>query len=591
MPIARKLICLAVGAAVGSGAWGQAPPPGTYQFTSGPGVGTPPFTVSGFSTSLGGSVSGAHLPFCSGVHVHGTFNGFADPMSGGCGHGIIQLLVPPPPVSGGSSLVNPSGSFPGGMPTNVAGQLALTWSGPALDPNGIGDAFLIGVTGFAAQRNVLLSDAFTTRTGLAPLLLIAFMSGEGGDLVKQMQAIGGAINAGAQEDVKVDLAKTLTAPAARVMSAPATTSWLEDFAAHNDSDADAYRRDAERTRRQADEYRKLADDARRQAEENRRRAADARREGREKEAQDWEKEAERDDQRAGERDADGNRLDDRSDEQLRREEQAREQARERRAEAERARERARQIERERAERVKREAEEKARVAREEREARQRAERAEREREIREMEDRVRARQLEDARKRAEARRLEQIEHEKRLAEQQARRAARAQGKLTPKEQAEAEARKKKEDEEKTLADYVVGMFMGNNDTTEEKILNAIKDKLVDAAKEEAMKRTGLDKLKEQVTEQVTDKIDDLGLGKSVDRLTGGIDDFKKVQKIGEWINSEQDKQAGRQQRHDNKIEAILDQRNERVLRGGGSGTIFGRDVIDVMKSGVEVVAP
>ena len=58
-------------------AWGQAPTPGTYQFTSGPGVGTPPFTVSGFTTSLGGSVAGPEGG-CAGTHVHGVFNGFAD---------------------------------------------------------------------------------------------------------------------------------------------------------------------------------------------------------------------------------------------------------------------------------------------------------------------------------------------------------------------------------------------------------------------------------------------------------------------------------------------------------------------------------
>jgi len=556
-------LAAAFGAALATSAWGQAPPPGTYVFISGPGVGTPPFTVSGFSTSLGGSIGGIHIPNCAGIHVHGTFNGFADPNSGGCGHGIIQLVVPPPGVSGGS--------LPGGMPGNVAGQLALTSpsAGFARDTpfeNNPTTIFGFGWDSFRLREQdpEWLTKLASLTTQSAPDTLPRTV-------------------------VRPTLATTLASSAQQVLSAPATTSWLEDFAAHNDSDADGYRRDAERTRRQADEYRKLADDARRQAEENRRRAADARREGRDKDAQDWEKEAERDEQRAGERDADGKRLDGRSEEQLRREEQAREQARERRAEAERARERARQLERERAERVKREAEEKARVAREEREARQRQERAEREREIRAMEDRVRARQAEDARKRAEARRQDQIEHEKRLAEQQARREARAQGKLTPKEQAEADARKKKEAEDKGWADYVVGMFMGNNETTEEKILNAIKDKIVDAAKEEAMKRTGLDKLKEQVTEQITDKIDDLGLGKSVDRLTGGIEEFKKVQKIGAWVNEQQEKQAGRQQRHAQKIDAIGDGRNEGVLKGASSGSIYGRDVIDVMKGGAELM--
>src|SRR6185436_5920420 len=88
----RLTLAAAVGLAYASAAWGQAPPSGTYQFVSGPGAGTPPFTVTGFSTSLGGSIGLTHLPNCGGLHVHGMFNGFADPNSGGCGHGIISLV-------------------------------------------------------------------------------------------------------------------------------------------------------------------------------------------------------------------------------------------------------------------------------------------------------------------------------------------------------------------------------------------------------------------------------------------------------------------------------------------------------------------
>lgn len=114
----RLTLAAAIGLAFASAAWGQAPPPGTYTFVSGPGVGTPPFTVTGFSTSLGGSIGNAHLPNCGGLHVHGTFNGIPDPNSGGCGHGIISLVQSV--IPGSSSLL------PGSMPSSAAGMLALT---------------------------------------------------------------------------------------------------------------------------------------------------------------------------------------------------------------------------------------------------------------------------------------------------------------------------------------------------------------------------------------------------------------------------------------------------------------------------------
>jgi hypothetical protein len=40
-----------------------------------------------------------------------------------------------------------------------------------------------------------------------------------------------------------------------------------------------------------------------------------------------------------------------------------------------------------------------------------------------------------------------------------------------------------------------------------------------------------------------------------------------------------------------KIDAITDGRNTEVLRGAGSGTIAGRDVINVYKGAVELVKP
>lgn len=100
-----------------SSAWGQAPPPGPYQFVSGPGVGTPQFTVTGFSTNLGGSVTGPDA--CAGLHIHGVFNGFGDP-GGACGHGIISQVL--------SSIPGASSMLPGSIPNSAGGVFTLTRS-------------------------------------------------------------------------------------------------------------------------------------------------------------------------------------------------------------------------------------------------------------------------------------------------------------------------------------------------------------------------------------------------------------------------------------------------------------------------------
>lgn len=590
MPSVRRLLALAVAAALGTGAWGQAPSPGTYQFISGPGVGTPPFTVSGFSTSLGGSIGLTHTPNCSGLHVHGTFNGFTDPFSSTCGHGIISLVVAPPPVSGGSlpggSLSNSPGQLgtanvnmlSSGLPLTAAGHLALMYpsasplNAPGLDNLSLAPIALFGSS--APLRTELRPDIasfgeFTAAPG-------TFAAGDIFNLGVQgpvLDPAGSSIQAALQQ------------PAQRVLSAPAATSWLEDLAAFNDLSAEGHRRDADKTQQQSEEWRKLADDAREQAERNRQRADDARRDGREADATDWEKEAQRDEERANERDRDADRLRDWSDEQRRREAADREQARERREAAERAREQARQAERDRAERARQQAEEKARVAREEREARRAKEQAEREARRQAAEDRQRAREREAARKRAAAER----EHRRWLDEQQARRDARARGSSSDADLAAAAARKKKEEEEKTWADYVIGLFEGRSETPEEKLLQELKEKFEERLKEEAMQRTGLDKVKEQLSEQLAEKLDDLGLDKAAGKLGEGIDELKKIKEIGDWMNSEMDKMAGRQQRQMSKMDAILDPRNERVLRGAGSGTIAGRDVINVYKGAVEIL--
>lgn len=626
----RKLaLAAALGAAFSTGAWGQAPPSGTYQFISGAGVGTPPFTVSGFSTSLGGSIGGIHIPNCAGIHVHGVFNSFADPNSGGCGHGIIQLIVPPPAVSGGGG----SGSgLPGGAPNNVAGQLALTSPIRGLAGDRAGDAFVNAVIGFAQTTDALLDvarndglklwdkDAFNITwnsddsevsftfaeerflpadrdSARQPDYLVQFNPG-GDDRAPDWARKGGAAG--------TLVRSTFAQPAAQVLSAPVTLSWLDDFAAFRDRDADGHRREAERTRGQADEWRELAGDARSDAERNRRRADDARRDGRENDARDWDKEAERDEQRAGERDAEANRLDKWSDEQRQREENARRDAQERRDAAEREREKARQAERDRAERVRREAEEKARVAREEREARRAKEAADREARRLAAEDKERARQREIARQR-EAR---EREHRARLDAEQRARDQRARGSSSDADLAKAAAdrKKKKEEEEQAslldrFADLVISVLDGNSETPEEKLLQATKEKLQEKLeeklKEEALKRTGLDKakekldeVKEQLKEQLAEKLDDLGLDAAAGKLGEGVETLKKIKEIGDWMNAELDKNAGRQRRQVSKVDMLSDP-NSRVerLRGAGSGTIAGRDVLDVYKGAVEILKP
>lgn len=578
----RKLaLAAALAAAFSTGAWGQAPPSGTYQFISGPGVGTPPFTVTGFSTSLGGSVTGIHIPNCAGIHVHGVFNGFADPNSSGCGHGIIQLIVPPPAVSGGGS----SGSgLPGGAPNNVAGQLALT----AAQSNG---PLSIVMNPLAVPEGAPGSYQFGTRIDRTLVALLdTTLAGS-----QSRSDLG-------TEPFQVSPAN----PAQSVLISPLATSWLEDFAAFRDRDADGHRREAERTREQADQWRELADDARSDAERNRQRAEDARRDGRENDARDWEKEAERDEQRAGERDAEANRLDQWSDEQRQREENARRDAQERRDAAEREREKARQAERDRAERVRREAEEKARIAREEREARRAKEAADREARRQAAEDRERARQREIARQR-EAR---EREHRAQLDAEQRARDQRARGSSSDADLAKAAAdrKKKKEEEEQAslldrFADLVISVLDGNSETPEEKLLKAAKDKLQEKLeeklKEEALKRTGLDKAKEkleevekQLKEQLAEKLDDLGLDAAAGKLGEGVETLKKIKEIGDWMNAELDKNAGRQRRQMSKVDMLSDP-NSRVerLRGASSGTIAGRDVLDVYKGAVEILKP
>src|SRR6185436_13220185 len=197
----------------------------------------------GFSTSLGGSIGLTHLPNCGGTHVHGTFNGFADPMSGGCGHGIIQLIVPPPPVSGGSSLVSPAGSFPGGMPTNVAGQLALTTPRggipQGLSPDVAGDAFMLAVAGFGLELVELRE-----RLGRPGLSAIGdFWREDGREIDAQIfyaadsmqhavdRIIRSEVRAGAAGTPPVKLVQsTLANPAQNVLTSPATLSILEEFA-------------------------------------------------------------------------------------------------------------------------------------------------------------------------------------------------------------------------------------------------------------------------------------------------------------------------------------------------------------------------
>lgn len=561
----------ALGLLAGVPAWGQAIPPGTYVFISGPGVGTPPFTVTGFTTSLGGSIGLTHVPNCAGPHVHGTFNGFADPNSGGCGHGIISLFVAPPPVSGGS--------LPGGQPTNVAGQLgaaslASTMNVPS--PTTVAGQLALTATfplfigrlngdpaaalGFAPNetgpgstpRVVLLNGMNDGSFGLPqPVTLLAPGAGD----------IPGA-SAGPALGANV-MQTTLANPAQRVLTSPAAMSLLEEFAAYDDRAADGYRRDAEKMSQQADEWRKLADDARDNAERNRQRADDARKDGREGDARDWEKEAQRDEEEARDRDREAERLDGRSEEASRREAAAREQARERRESAERERERARQAERDRAERARQEAEERARQKQAERDERLRRERAEREKSIRELEDRVRARQAEEARQRAAAERA----HREWLAEQEAQRNARARGSSSDADLAAAAARKKKkeEEEERTWADKLLGFF----DSAEgEKVIDKGADAGKDYLKEKLMERAG-----------ITDLLEESGLDGATGKLGEGIDTLKAIKKLGDSMNAELDRQPGLRRNITDRIDQLSDPRSPTQRSSTlSSGSLYGKEM-------------
>lgn len=544
-----RLFLAALGLLAGLHAWSQPVPPGTYVFVSGPGVGTPPFAVSSATTSLGGLIIGPHLPFCSGNHVHGTFNGFADPAASGCGHGIIALFVPPPPVSGG-------GGLPGGLPTNVAGQLALTATFPALTGRLYGDptaalAFAPGLADSIGASQMVLVSSLDGGVGLPRQ---APAGASGGDIP--------AAGAGPVLGANV-LQETLRDPSQRVLSAPAAMSWLEEFAAYDDRAAEGYRRDAEKTGQQADAWRELADDARRDAERNRQRATDARRDGRERDASDWEKEAERDEEHARDRDREAQRLDGWSEEASRREQAARDQARERREAAERERERARQAERDRAERVRQEAEERARQKQAEREERMRQERAEREKRIQELEDRVRAREAEAARERAARERA----HREWLAEQERLRNARARGSSSDADLAAAAARKKKkeEEEEKTWADYVVEFF----DSSEgELVTDKAKDALKDKVKEKVLERAG-----------ITDFLDDAGLDKAAGKLGDGIDQLKAIKKLGDSMEAELQRQPQLRSNIQDRIDVLSDPKSPTTRSSTlSSGSLYGKEM-------------
>lgn len=601
----NRIALAAVLAASAGGVLAQAVPDGTYQFISGPGLGNPPFTVTGGIPAPGGSVVGAHLPFCSGLHVHGVFNGFADPAGGGCGHGIISLIVAPPSVSGGG--------LPGGAPNNVAGQLALTSPIRGLAVDRAGDAFVNAVIGFAQTTDALLDvalndeskvwdkDAFniswnsddsevtftfreerslpTDRDSERTPDYLVQLNPSGTDRTRDQAGTGGTgyfkLADGAFD---TPLRTTIVQPAAQVLTSPSTLSWLEEFAAYDDQSADGYRRDADKTRQQAEEWRKLADDARNQAERNRQRADDARRDGRENDARDWEKEAERDQARAGERDAEARRLDRWSDEARRREQAARDQAQERRDAAERAREQARQAERDRAERVRREAEEKARAAREAREARQAQERAEREARIRELEDRVRAREAERARARAAAER----EHRAWLDQQQRERDARARGGFTDADANAAAARKKKKEEEegRTWADFVVEYADSAANWVKDKLTGKVEDEIKDTLKE----RSGFNAA-----------VDNLGLDKSLGAVSDGIDKIKAVKKLGDSMEAELRRQPGLRDRIENRMEQWssarphmeYSQKSNRDMQRGESGNLYGKEMFGTVSRMVE----
>jgi hypothetical protein len=552
----KRHVAAALAAACASAAVAQVPP-GTYVFISGPGVGTPPFTVSGATTSLGGSVMGAHLPNCAGPHVHGTFNGFPDPLSSTCGHGIISLFVGTPGLIG-----------PGGMPTNVAGQLALTTpSATGLPLSQFGDAFLLGLAGFGLQDDPTRRDSM-----YVVMNAINRFGDEDGPGVTTQLRIGGALREPAAAPAAPlpanALSTTLADPAQQALTAPGFQSLLDEFAAYDDQSADGYRRDADKTREQSRAWEELADNARADAERNDQRADEARREGREKDAADWEKEAERDRKLAEERDAEARRLKDWSDEAREREDAARRQAQERREAAERAREQARQAERDRAERARQQAEDKARAQQEERDARRAKEAAEREARIRELEDRVRANQERQARERREAQR----EHERRLADEQARRDQRARGSSSDADLAAAAARKKKqEEEEKSLldrfAEAVVEVFDTHGDD--------IKDKGLEALRDEGLKRAG-----------ITDVIEEAGLGKASETLGKGIDQLKAVKKLGDSMEAELQRQPRLRERIEGRIDQLSDPRSS-TSRPLTSGSLYGSEMFGTVSRMVE----
>lgn len=551
MPNWFRGLCLAVACAVNGVGWGQAPPPGTYTFISGAGVGTAPFTVSGFSTSLGGSIGAIHIPNCSGLHVHGTFNGFADPNSGGCGHGIIALFVPPPTVSGGSLPGGSVSNAAGAMPTTAGGQLALTR--PAGFEANAGELFLVAFAGLGpkevygneAANLANVANLFNALNVLEPTIVAPW------DRTSAPTPAFGANT----------LQTTLADPAQRVLTSPAATSWLEEFAAFDDRAADGYRRDADKTAEQADEWRKLADDARRDAERNRQRADDARKDGRDADARNWDDEAERDDARGEERDQEARRLDGWSDEARQREAAARDQAQERRDAAERAREAVRQAARDRAQAARLQAEEKARLAQEARNARLLREQNERDARQRALEERVRRAAAQEAEK---LRQRQQAERDYRswLDAQNRERDLRARGGSTD---ADAFAvRKKKEEEETTWADYVVGFFdSGEGEMAKDKI----KDTLQDKAKDKALDLTG-----------IAGKIEDAGVGDALGKLGEGIDQIKKIKALGDSMEAELQRQPGLRSRIENRIDTLSDPKSRAPRAPLTSGSLYGSEM-------------
>lgn len=594
MPMNARVLALAVSAAFSGGALCQAPPAGTYNFTSGPGVGTANFTVSGFSTSLGGSIGNIHVPNCSGLHVHGVFNGFADPNPGGCGHGIISLVVNSPSVSGGS--------LPGGAPTNVAGQLAL-FMGQSVGPVVRVDQDLF----LAASRSGFSSGELISRVRmLDDGRLVALQRFE---MDAKPPAATGTPGGAPPPTGGTMLRTALADPAQRILSSPSAVFFLEDFAAYDDRAAAGYRRDADKTREQANAWRELAEAARRDAERNRQRAEDARKDGRDADAKNWDEEAKRDEDRAGERDAEGRRLDGWSEEAERREAAARDQAQERRDAAERAREAVRQAERDRVERIRAAAEEKARIAQEARNARLQREQIERDARAQAAEDRVRARAAADA-ARAQQRAQAERDYRRQLDAEARARDARARGGSTLDDAMASAARtaaerKKKEEEEKTWADYVIGAFNGDENTRTERLLKIVADKarekvqekldIEGRAKDYVLEKTGINKLKEQLTAELTEKIGDLGLDRAAGKLGSGWDDLQKVKKLGEWMESELQKQPAARRQIENRMDVLLSARpqvefSRRTVaeaNRGRVGDLYGKEMFGVVARGVE----